>query len=394
MKKTSHLILIILSTFMLMGCNIFFIEQTTNISSETETTMKEKYVPYCENTRVDGVYKCSKDFFAFDTNISMNLYIENTDDIDLDHIFDGVGAIINDYDQLLDPYESFEGLTNIHTINQSDAPVAINQELFDAIEFALNHQDVDPASEGLLFNIALWPVLDIWHQAKYSEQCTQGLLYDLCPIPSETTLSQNFNTNPSDIILDEENLTISFAKANMGIDLGGFAKGYVSMLIEEHLRSYDLNYILNLGASNVLVHGDNISNPNGDYYNIGLSTPEYDTIFSSSYGAVQAKDGYSVVTSGSYQRYFKNSIDATDETYYHHIIDPRTNYPGGDALAVSIITKDTGISDILSTAIFLMDFEDALDYVNSTPDLEAIWYFSEDRIEMSNNFNESFIRLD
>ncbi|MFW6272578.1 MAG: FAD:protein FMN transferase, partial [bacterium] len=88
-----------------------------------------------------------------------------------------------------------------------------------------------------------------------------------------------------------------------------------------------------------------------------------------------------------YQRFFM-----VDDTMYHHIIDPRTNYPGGEALAVSIITTNTALSDILSTAIFLMDYEEALDYVNNTEDLEAIWYFSESDIRMSENA-ESFIVL-
>jgi len=383
MKKISSLIIIILSFFILISC-----------TESNPTTMEEKYAQYCDITRVDGVYKCSTNFFAFDTTISMSIYLESTEDIDLESIFDEVEAIINDYDKLLDPYESFEGINNVYTINHSNEPVVIDQKLFDAIEYALDNQDVDPDSGDLLFNIALWPVLDIWHDARYSEDCTQGLLYDLCPIPDSETLNQEFNTNPDDIVLDEENLTISFKKDHMGIDLGGFAKGYVSMIIEEQIASYNLNYILNLGASNVLVHGENISNPNGDYYNIGLTKPDFESLATTYYGAVKILDGYSVVTSGSYQRYIRNKDDANDDQYYHHIIDPRTNYPGGQALAVSIITRDTGISDILSTELFLMDYEDALAYVNARPDLEAIWYFSDDRIEMSENFDEYFTFID
>lgn len=387
MKKITYLTMIILVAISLYSC--------TDTNQTSQATVPEAYGQYCDLTRVDDVYKCSKDFFAFDTSISMSIYIHGSDDIDLDSIFNETEAIISSYDQLLDPYESFQGITNIYTINQNnDRPVEIGQELYDAIAFALDNQDVNPDSDDLLFNIALWPVLDIWHDAKYSDQCSQGIIYDLCPIPSEESLNQSFNTNPNDIILNEDTMTISFNKENMGIDLGGFAKGYVSMLIEEHLSTYNLNYILNLGASNVLVHGENISNPNGDYYNIGLTTPDYNTLINSYYGAVKVTDGYSVVTSGSYQRYFMNLDDAEDDTYYHHIIDPRTNYPGGQAIAVSIITRDTGVSDILSTALFLMDFEDALAYVNARDDLEAIWYFSDQRIEMSDNFEENFTPID
>ena len=211
-------------------------------------------------------------------------------------------------------------------------------------------------------------------------------------MPSEDVLNQPYNTNPDDVILDKENLTIGFKKDNMMLDLGGFAKGYISMIIEEQLAVYDMNYILNMGASNVLVVGDNTSNTSGNDYRIGLTRPEFDTIGSENYGIVQIEDGYSAVSSGSYQRYFKN-LDREDPTYYHHIIDPRTNMPGGEAMAVTIITTQTGLSDILSTAIFLMSYEEGLAYVNSVEDLEAIWYFSEDDIRMSENFEDFFILL-
>lgn len=363
------------------------------IFSSCNSTIENPDEQYCQSTSVDGIYKCTKQLFSLDTTISITLYYDENSDYDINLVYQDIEAILIEYDQLLDPYDAYDGINNLYTINHSTSPVEISQHLYDAIDYALTYQDVDPHSDELLFNIALGPVLDIWHHARYSDDCTTGILYDRCPVPSETTLSQTFNTDPQDVILDEDSLTISFQKENMMLDLGGFAKGYISMIIEEYLTQYNINYILNLGQSNVLVGGKNTSNMNGDYYTIGLSKPEYDTFVSEYYGAVQISDTYSVVSSGSYQRYFK-SIDTTDETIYHHIIDPRTNQPGGNAMAVTIITNQTGISDILSTAIFLMDYDHGLAYVNHIEGLEAIWYFSEDDIRMSDNFMDYFQFID
>jgi thiamine biosynthesis lipoprotein len=378
MKKIISMILLFSLSIVFLGCQ--------------ENTIENPNEQYCQITSVDGVYKCTKGYFAFDTTVSFTLYYDAFSDYDIDTVYNQVNDILIEYDQLLDPYDPVDGINNLYTINHSETAVEVSETLFNAIEYAINHQDFNPDSDELLFNIALGPIINIWHDARYSDSCESGLLYDRCPVPSEDVLNQPYNTNPDDVILDKENLTIGFKKDNMMLDLGGFAKGYISMIIEEQLAVYDMNYIMNMGASNVLVVGDNTSNTSGNDYRIGLTRPEFDTIGSENYGIVQIEDGYSAVSSGSYQRYFKN-LDREDPTYYHHIIDPRTNMPGGEAMAVTIITTQTGLSDILSTAIFLMSYEEGLAYVNSVEDLEAIWYFSEDDIRMSENFEDFFVLL-
>jgi len=91
-----------------------------------------------------------------------------------------------------------------------------------------------------------------------------------------------------------------------------------------------------------------------------------------------------VVTSGNYQRYFKE-IDTGD--VYHHIIDPRTNYPGGDCMSVTVIYPDSALADIYSTAIYLLTVEEGLDFVNNTLELEAVWYGYDGKITYSNGFS-------
>ncbi|MFW5888940.1 MAG: FAD:protein FMN transferase [Bacillota bacterium] len=374
MKKILILILSVFTSLFLLGCNNSFNNPDEN---------------YCELSRVEDVYKCNKTSFAFDTTIDITLNVIKDNEYDVETVFDEVSDIIDKYNKLLDAYNEYEGINNIYTINNSEGPIEIEPELFYAIEYALDNQEIVQKNDDLLFNIALQPVLDIWHEARDKESCIDSITYSRCPIPSDETLNQDFNTNPDDIILDEENSTIDFAKENMGIDLGGFAKGYVSMIIEEYLSQYkEISYIINLGASNVLVGGNNYLNENG-YYNIGIKEPSY-LGFSSYYLIAKITEGQSVVTSGSYQRYIKNLNDYDDDTIYHHIIDPRTNYPGGEAMAVTIITDQTGISDILSTALFLMNYEDALAFVNETENLEAVWYFNEDDIRTSTNFSDYF----
>ncbi len=66
-------------------------------------------------------------------------------------------------------------------------------------------------------------------------------------------------------------------------------------------------------------------------------------------------------------------------------------YPSKYFTAVSLICSNSGVSDALSTAIFCMPFEEGLEFINSMPETEAMWIFSDKTIKYSDNF-ESFIK--
>lgn len=374
MKK----IVLIFSTFLILllltGCN--------------STKVKNPNEDYCIEGSVEGVYICEKRVTSyFDTVIFLKLYYNQNNTYDIVEVFNYFEDTLHTYHEFFDKYNAYEDVNNIYTINHSTEPVELSNELFVAIQFILENDNIVQVDEKPLFNIALGPVLDIWHDARENRECDSsiesGILY--CPVPSEFIDGVVFPTDVNDIVLDSEHKTIAFAEANMSIDLGGFAKGYVSQIIADYLDGLDIEYLLNTGNSNVITGGINPNNEDGMYY-IALTRPNTNAYYMNEYFQyVVISEGLAVVSSGNYQRFFKG-LD--DSIVYHHIIDPNTNYPGGYCMGITIIYPDSAIADMLSTALYLLPVEDAKNFVNNYEDLEAVWYHYDDTVEYSDGFGQ------
>ncbi|XMB71900.1 FAD:protein FMN transferase [Mycoplasmatota bacterium WC30] len=349
---------------------------------------------YCVQGSTKGVYLCDKRTTSyFDTTVSLKLYNTESDTYDIEEIFSYFETTLETYHQYFDKYHEYQDINNVYTINHSDGEVILDDILFDAIVIALENENIILNESQPLFNIALNPVLNIWHDARESGLCDLnreiGISY--CPVPSDLIDGIEFNTDPDDIVLDNINKSISFDKTDMSIDLGGFAKGYVSKVISDYLNDLNVKYLLNNGNSNVIAGGINPNNDSGEY-TIALTTPDTDFHLQTEYFQyIQIPKDLAVVSSGNYQRFFKG-ID--DSEVYHHIINPLTNYPGGYSMSVTVLYPDSAIADILSTAIYLMPLDDAMEFVNNYEDLEAIWYLYDDTFQYSDGFADYIYLLD
>ncbi len=348
---------------------------------------------YCVLSNEEGVYICEKRLISyFNTTISLKLYYSETEIYSIDDIFTYFEDILLEYHQYFDKYNEYDNINNVYTINNSVAPVEIDDILMTAIKYALDNEDIITVEDKSLFNIALSPVLDVWHDARENTLCESsdgtGILY--CPVPVDQIDGLDFNTDPDDILLDEENDTISFSKDNMSIDLGGFAKGYVAKIIADHLDDIGVTYLLNVGNSNIITGGFNPTREDGNYY-IALTKPTTDSALISEYFiSLKIPENIGVVTSGNYQRFFKGE---DDNIVYHHIIDPNTNYPGGYCMSVTLIYQDSALADILSTAIYLLPLDEAMEFVNNFDGLEALWYKYDDTYVYSDGFEQFILNI-
>lgn len=302
-------------------------------------------------TRIVGFAKDKKEFTEFSQIIYDNL---------------------KEYHILYDIYNDYEGINNIKTINDNAGiqPVKVDKKIIDLIKFS---KDLYEKTNGQT-NIAFGAVLKIWHEYR-----TEGIEDPVnAALPSIDLLKEAaLHTNIEDIIIDEENSTVFLKDPMMSLDVGAIAKGYATEQVSSIVKSRGMNSGLLSVGGNIRAINNNTNTK--EPWNVGIQNPDGST--GQSVLEVVKIDDKSLVTSGDYERYY-----VVDGERYNHIIDPDTLFPSKYFTAVSIISKDSGLADALSTAIFSMPFEEGLDLINSLPDTEAMWIFPDKTIKYSENF--------
>ncbi|NMA06941.1 MAG: FAD:protein FMN transferase, partial [Ruminococcaceae bacterium] len=123
-------------------------------------------------------------------------------------------------------------------------------------------------------------------------------------------------------------------------------------------------------------------NKEGNLWRVGIQDP----VNTADYFGVVSVTDTSVVTSGSYMRYFEK-----DGTVYHHIIDPFTGYPAKSGLlSMTIICKSSTKADALSTALFVMGKDKALEYWEKTKDFDFIAVTDDMTVYVTEGIADSF----
>ncbi len=306
----------------------------------------------------------------FDTVITIVGY-ENTQE-EFDAVSDAILAQFKEYHRLYSIYHRFEGMENLCTVNDlTDGvhrTVTVDRRIVDMLLYAREMYDVT----GGMVNIAMGSVLSLWHN--YRELGKDNPAEASLP-PMESLRRAAEHTDISKMIIDEERCTVFLADPLMKLDVGAIAKGYATECVARSLEEQGITgYVLNVGG-NVRAIG---KKPDGALWAVGIENP-----LGEEYLAYLQLYGRSVVTSGSYQRYYY-----VDGKPYHHIIHPDTLMPADGFLSVSVICVDSGFGDALSTALFCLSLEEGLALVESLPDTEVMWVTDDGTKTVSSGWNE------
>lgn len=272
------------------------------------------------------------------------------------------------YDKLFDIYNEYDGINNIYTVNKNagKAPVVVDKDLFELFKYS---KEIYTVTGGKV-NIAMGSVLKIWHE--YRETGLENP--ESASLPSADLLNAaSKHTDINSIELNEEKLEVYINDENISLDVGAIAKGFAVEKVAKALEDAGYESVLISAGGNVRAIG---TKPSGEKWKVGIADPNG----GSSYPAVCEISDASVVTSGSYQRFY-----TVDGKNYHHIIDPETLFPSEYFVSVSVCIKDSGLSDVLSTALFLMSEQEGRALCESLG-AEALWIYGDSEISVTAGF--------
>lgn len=280
---------------------------------------------------------------------------------------------LQQYHMFYDIYREYEGVVNLKTLNDhaGRAPVTVDRKIIDLLLFSKQMH----AQTGGSVNIAFGSVLKLWKQ--YREQGIEDPGHAALP-PMEALREAARHTNIEDIVIDEQNLTVFFKDPALQLDVGAIAKGYAVEAACKSAQARGVSHMLVSVGGNVRALGKkSLWEP----FVVSLKNPDAEAQNASLVPVGLADEA--LVSSGDYLRYY-----TVGGKQYHHIIDPDTLMPAGYYRSVSILCPDSGIADALSTASYVLDYEQSKALVQQFADTEALWVFPDGTIEATAGFKK------
>lgn len=304
----------------------------------------------------------------FDTYIEFSAYTDSEEEFD--KYAEIVGERILELHRKFDIYNEYEGLGNIMTINENagNTPVSVDDDIMGLLEFS---KSAYYETEGAV-NIALGPVLAIWHE--YREKGLNEPQNAKLP-PMDALRDAAQFTDIEGVVIDAQNKTVFLNKVGMSLNVGAVAKGYAAKLALDTAHAEGLaSAVLNAGGNIVTLGAP--ADGKRERWAIGVANPGEgggiaDTVYITD---------MSVVTSGAYQRFYTaHGVD------YGHIIDPDTLYPADKYTAVVVLHEDSGVADMLSTACFILPIEKSKPILEKYG-AEALWIETDGILEATDGY--------
>lgn len=284
----------------------------------------------------DDDNKFTKEIFSLDTVITLTAYGNDAQN--------AVCAAENKIYYYNDLFSVTKEGSDIYKINNSDSDsVRVDAETSELISKSLK---ISESTDGA-FDISVFPLVKLW-----------GFTTGDYKVPDNKSIEKQLKNVGYKNVLADGNLVSK--KRGTQIDLGGIAKGYISDKICELMKSYDVSGgIVSLGG-NVETFG---KKDGGETFTVGVEYPESGDC----YATLELCDKV-CVTSGAYQRNFTEN-----GKLYHHIIDPKSGYPAeSDILSVTVISDDGALADAMSTALFVMGADKAVEFLKNAQNISAV----------------------
>ena len=338
-RTNCKLVSILLSIIMLTSCAV----GGTTAAAATDPAALEKH---------------QRQVFAMDTVMILTAYGPHAEEA-LEAAEERIYALEED----LDP-ENPEG--SVHALNAgAGGPVDVSRDCYNVM---LTTMEIRALTDGAL-DPGIYPLSKAW-----------GFIGGNYRVPDQEEIEALLAAKDTDGILLDEDACAAQVPAGTEVAFGAVAKGYTAQAVCDLMAEMGVeNAILSLGG-NVQTLGE--GKPDGSRWKVAVTDP-HDT---GSYAGVLSMGQGTAVTSGGYQRYFEE-----DGVTYIHILDPVTGYPvDNDLLSVTVVTSDGARADALSTALFVMGKDRALEFCREREDLELVLITKDDHVLVTSGIAADF----
>ncbi|MBQ9818268.1 MAG: FAD:protein FMN transferase [Proteobacteria bacterium] len=298
----------------------------------------------------DGQYRVSQSQNAIGTHVDITAFGPSQM-----HTEDAVHAAFNDIREMEKLLTRFGNASPVCELNEEGHLDHIPAEILSLCQTCdFYYRDTNGA-----FDITVKPIIDL-----FARSAAAGRQ------PSESEIAQILpHVGASQLSLHDNRLTMP---KGTGITFDGAAPGFIADRAAQILHAHGIdNFLVNAGGE-IRTSG----HPQGaDAWRIAIQDPAK----KGNFPGYLAMNNAAVSTSGNYEIFFGN-----DKTY-HHIIDARTGHSPRRA-SVTVTAPTALEADILSTALFVMSPQEALQYTASHPQFACLIIDEDGKQTVSPNF--------
>lgn len=234
----------------------------------------------------------------------------------------------------------------------------INGDTFSLLQKAL---DVAQQSGGA-YDPTILPLSSLWDFGGDNQR-----------LPSQEELSEFLPyVGYENLRLSKEEQTASLKNRLNALDLGGAGKGAACDAAVNAYKDAGAAAAVVAAGGSIGLYGQK---PGGGDWVIAIRDPKIKMEDESTgLGTLKLSSGF-VSTTGVYEKYFEQ-----DQRLYHHVLNPKTGYPAESSLlSVTVVCGDGALSDMLSTACFVLGLEESAPLL-SHYGAEAVFVDKEDNV--------------
>jgi len=237
--------------------------------------------------------------------------------------FDRLAAL----DAMLSDYRHDSELNRI-----ASGPVGVPQYAGDDLLAVLKEAKFIHDASGGAFDITLGHASRLWRQSR-----------DISQLPDTLALAHaRAQIGMSAVSINEAARTLTLARPNLGLDLGGIAKGYAAQQAVRTITATGHPRCMVALAGDIAM-GDAPPNETGWSIAIASNADQPQSV-------PITLSNLCISTSGSSHQFV-----AIDGVRYSHLLDPRTGLGSQQTVAVTVIGQDGARTDALATALCIMD---------------------------------------